>query len=128
MTLLGQNVNAYREPRHDGSKMDFAELLAYVAAVEGIDRIRYTTSHPIDFSDSLVEAYREIPELVSHLHLPVQSGSDRILGLMKRRYRVTEYEDIIAACAALARISVYRPISLWDSPVNRTQTLRRRLR
>jgi len=96
VTLLGQNVNAYRGARHDGSKMDFAELLAYVAAVEGIDRIRYTTSHPIDFSDSLVEVYREIPELVSHLHLPVQSGSDRILGLMKRRYRVADYEDIIA--------------------------------
>jgi tRNA-2-methylthio-N6-dimethylallyladenosine synthase len=100
VTLLGQNVNAYRGARHDGTHMDFAELLAYVASVEGIDRIRYTTSHPIDFSEALVQAYRDIPELVSHLHLPVQSGSDRILSLMKRRYQIAEYEDIIARLRA----------------------------
>ena len=96
VTLLGQNVNAYRGARHDGRMVDFAELIAYVSAVDGIDRVRYTTSHPIDFSDSLIDAYRAIPELVSHLHLPVQSGSDRILTAMKRRYQVAAYEDIVA--------------------------------
>ncbi len=95
VTLLGQNVNGYCGATHDGRMMEFAELLHYVAAVEGIERIRYTTSHPIDFSDALVEAYAEIPELVSHLHLPVQSGSDRILELMKRGYTVRDYLDWI---------------------------------
>lgn len=91
ISLLGQNVNGYRGNRHTGSPMEFAELLHYVAAVEGIDRIRYTTSHPIDFTDELVEAHAEIPELASHLHLPVQSGSDRILELMKRGYSAADY-------------------------------------
>ena len=94
ITLLGQNVNGYRG--HDGRGgddgiMEFAELLHYVAAVEGIDRLRYTTSHPIDFTDQLVEAYAEIPELAGHLHLPVQSGSNRILELMKRGYTAEDY-------------------------------------
>ena len=96
VTLLGQNVNAYAGARHGGGTIDFAELLAYAAAVEGIDRLRYTTSHPVDFTDALIDVYRHIPELVSHLHLPVQSGSDRILSAMKRRYRVADYEAIIA--------------------------------
>jgi tRNA-2-methylthio-N6-dimethylallyladenosine synthase len=91
ISLLGQNVNGYRGKRHDGTIMEFAELLHYVAAVDGIERVRYTTSHPIDFTDELVEAHAEIPELVSHLHLPVQSGSDRILELMKRGYTAAEY-------------------------------------
>lgn len=91
VTLLGQNVNGYCGPTHDGRMMEFAELLHYVAAVEGIERIRYTTSHPIDFSDALVDAHAEIPELVSHLHLPVQSGSDRVLERMKRGYTVRDY-------------------------------------
>lgn len=94
VTLLGQNVNGYRghDNRDDaGGNMAFAELLHYVAAVEGIERVRYTTSHPIDFTDPLVAAYAEIPELVSHLHLPVQSGSNRILERMKRGYTVQEY-------------------------------------
>ncbi len=95
VTLLGQNVNGYCGATHDGRMMEFAELLHYVAVVEGIERIRYTTSHPIDFSDALVEAYAEISELVSHLHLPVQSGSDRILELMKRGYTVRDYLDWI---------------------------------
>ena len=94
ITLLGQNVNGYRG--HDGRGgddgiMEFAELLHYVAAVEGIDRLRYTTSHPIDFTDQLVEAHAEIPELACHLHLPVQSGSNRILALMKRGYTAEDY-------------------------------------
>lgn len=96
ITLLGQNVNAYAGARHGGGAIDFAELLAYAAAVEGIDRLRYTTSHPVDFTDALIDAYRQVPELVSHLHLPVQSGSDRILSAMKRRYQVADYEAIIA--------------------------------
>lgn len=95
VTLLGQNVNAYSGARHDGGVMTFAELVRYAAAIEGIDRLRYTTSHPIDFDQTLIDAYAEVPELVSHLHLPVQSGSDRILSLMKRGYSVAQYEDIV---------------------------------
>lgn len=91
VNLLGQNVNGYRGLTHDGRTVEFAELLHYVAAIEGIDRLRYTTSHPVDFTDDLVDAYASIPELVSHLHLPVQSGSDRILKLMKRGYTSAEY-------------------------------------
>ncbi len=89
--LLGQNVNGYRGLTHDGGTMEFAQLLHYVAAVEGIDRLRYTTSHPIEFTDELVEAHGRIPELVGHLHLPVQSGSDRILKRMKRGYTAGQY-------------------------------------
>jgi len=95
VTLLGQNVNAYRGARHDGSSMDFPDLIRYVSSVEGIERVRYTTSHPIDFSQRLIEVYGEVPELVSHVHLPVQSGSDRILSQMKRQYSVADYEDIV---------------------------------
>ena len=91
VNLLGQNVNGYRGKTHDGQIVEFAELLHYVAAIDGIDRLRYTTSHPIDFTEELVDAYATIPELVSHLHLPVQSGSDRILKLMKRGYTAAEY-------------------------------------
>jgi tRNA-2-methylthio-N6-dimethylallyladenosine synthase len=96
INLLGQNVNAYRGALADGGVADLALLLHYVAAVEGIDRIRFTTSHPVEFSDSLIEAFRDIPQLVNHLHLPVQSGSDRILGLMKRGHTRAEYIDKIA--------------------------------
>ncbi len=95
VNLLGQNVNAYRGPNHLGEIVDFAELLAYVARVPGIQRIRYTTSHPMEFSDALINAYAEIPQLVNHLHLPVQSGSDRILTAMKRGHTVLEYKSII---------------------------------
>jgi len=95
INLLGQNVNAYRYESGDGSVVDFAELLGYVAGIEGIDRLRYTTSHPVEFSDALIDAYARIPELVSHLHLPVQSGSDRILALMKRNHTVLEYKSKI---------------------------------
>ena len=95
VNLLGQNVNAYRGPMHDGEIADLALLIRYCAAIDGIDRIRFTTSHPVEFSDSLIEAYAEIPELVSHLHLPVQSGSDRILALMKRGHTALEYQDKI---------------------------------
>ena len=96
ITLLGQNVNGYRGQRHAGGSMGFAELLHYVAAVEGIDRLRYTTSHPIEFTDELVAAHAQIPELVRHLHLPVQSGSNRVLQRMKRGYTVEDYLDWIA--------------------------------
>ncbi|WP_189401225.1 tRNA (N6-isopentenyl adenosine(37)-C2)-methylthiotransferase MiaB [Arenicella chitinivorans] len=95
VTLLGQNVNAYWGEMHDGSMADFALLIRYVAEIEGIDRIRYTTSHPLEFSDSLINVYADVPKLVNHLHLPVQSGSDRILAAMKRRYKAQDYVQII---------------------------------
>ena len=95
VNLLGQTVNAYRGESHDGDIVDFAELLHFVARIPGIDRIRYTTSHPVEFSDALIDAYAEIPQLVDHLHLPVQSGSDRILAAMKRGHTVLEYKSKI---------------------------------
>ncbi len=95
VNLLGQNVNAYRGDNHLGETVDFAELLHLVARIPGIGRIRYTTSHPVEFSDALIEAYAEIPQLVDHLHLPVQSGSDRILMAMKRGHTVLEYKSRI---------------------------------
>ncbi|MDN3517353.1 tRNA (N6-isopentenyl adenosine(37)-C2)-methylthiotransferase MiaB [Aquisalimonas lutea] len=101
VNLLGQNVNAYRAAMPDGTEADLALLLHYVAAIDGIDRIRYTTSHPVEFSDSLIEAYGEIPELVDHLHLPVQSGSDFVLKLMKRGHTVAEFKDKIRRLRAI---------------------------
>ena len=95
VTLLGQNVNAYRGEMHDGGQADLGLLIHYVAAIDGIDRIRYTTSHPLEMSDGLIRAHAEVPELVGHLHLPVQSGSDRILALMKRKHTVLEYKAIV---------------------------------
>ncbi len=95
INLLGQNVNAYRGLMHDGEIADLALLIRYVAAVDGIDRIRFTTSHPVEFSDALIEVYADVPELVSHLHLPVQSGSDRILMQMKRGHSALEYRSKI---------------------------------
>ncbi len=95
VNLLGQNVNAYRGPTHDGGICSFAELLRLVAAIDGIDRVRFTTSHPIEFTDDIIEVYADTPELVSFLHLPVQSGSDRILNLMKRGHTALEYKSII---------------------------------
>ncbi|GAA5444131.1 tRNA-2-methylthio-N(6)-dimethylallyladenosine synthase [Microbulbifer sp. NBRC 101763] len=95
VNLLGQNVNAYRATGEDGHEVDFAELITYVAAIDGIDRIRYTTSHPVEFSDALIDVYAQVPELVSHLHLPVQSGSDRILMAMKRGHTALEYKSKI---------------------------------
>lgn len=93
VNLLGQNVNAYRGPMHNGEMADLAILITYVAQIDGIDRIRYTTSHPVEFSNSLIRVYGEVPELVSHLHLPVQSGSDRILAAMKRGHMAIEYKS-----------------------------------
>ena len=95
VNLLGQNVNAYRGETHDGDVMDLAELITFIAAIDGIDRIRFTTSHPVEFSDALIDVYAEVPELVSHLHLPVQSGSDRILAAMKRGHTALEYKSKI---------------------------------
>ncbi len=95
INLLGQNVNAFRGLMHDGQPADLALLIRYVAAVDGIDRIRFTTSHPVEFSDPLIDVYADVPELVSHLHLPVQSGSDRILALMKRGHTALEYKTRI---------------------------------
>ena len=101
VNLLGQNVNAYRGVTHDGQFADLALLIEYVAAVDGIDRIRFTTSHPVEFSDSLIEVYGKVQELVSHLHLPVQSGSDRILALMKRGHTRLEYKNKIKRLRAI---------------------------
>ena len=95
INLLGQNVNAYRGPMDDGDTADLALLIHYVAAVDGIERIRFTTSHPVEFSDSLIQAFADEPKLVSHLHLPVQSGSDRILAQMKRGHTILEYKSKI---------------------------------
>jgi len=95
VNLLGQNVNAYRGSLGDGTSADLAYLISVVAEIDGIDRIRFTTSHPVEFSDSLIEVYAEVPELVSHLHLPVQSGSDLILSRMKRGHTVLEYKSRI---------------------------------
>jgi len=92
VNLLGQNVNAYQGAMHDGVVADLALLIRYVAAIDGIERIRFTTSHPVEFSDSLIQAFAEVPQLVSHVHLPVQSGSDRILAMMKRGHTALEYK------------------------------------
>ncbi|MFC3608656.1 tRNA (N6-isopentenyl adenosine(37)-C2)-methylthiotransferase MiaB [Stutzerimonas tarimensis] len=107
VTLLGQNVNGYRGDIGDGRLADFAELLYAVAAIEGIERIRYTTSHPLEFSDALIQAHAEIPELVKFIHLPVQSGSDRVLAAMKRNHTALEYKSRIRKLkAAVPDISV----------------------
>ncbi len=95
VNLLGQNVNAYQGLMDDGDFADLSLLIHYVAAIEGIDRIRYTTSHPVEFSDSLIDTYASVPELVNHLHLPVQSGSDRVLMMMKRGHTMLEYKHKI---------------------------------
>jgi len=93
--LLGQNVNAYRGIMHDGSVADLAVLIHAIAAFDGVGRIRFTTSHPLEFSDSLIEAYANVPKLANYLHLPVQAGSDRVLGAMKRGYTALEYKQKI---------------------------------
>ena len=101
VNLLGQNVNAYRGATHDGETADLALLIRYVASIDGIERIRFTTSHPVEFSDALIEVYGDVPELVSHLHLPVQSGSDPILAAMKRGHTVLEYKAKIRSLRRL---------------------------
>ena len=97
INLLGQNVNSYIGAMHDGEECSFSELLRYVASIDGIDRLRYTTSNPIDFNDEIIDVYRDTPELVDFLHLPVQAGADRILNLMKRGHTVAQYKEKIAA-------------------------------
>ena len=101
VNLLGQNVNAYRGPTFDGEICTFAELLRLVAAIDGIDRLRFTTSHPIEFTDDIIDVSRDTPELVSFLHLPVHSGSDRVLTLMKRGHTALEYKSIIRKLKAV---------------------------
>jgi tRNA-2-methylthio-N6-dimethylallyladenosine synthase len=101
IVLLGQNVNAYAGAMADGATVDLSTLMHHVAAIEGIERIRFTTSHPLEFSDSLIEAYASLPQLANHLHLPVQSGSDRILSLMKRGYTTLQYKERIRALRAV---------------------------
>jgi len=101
VNLLGQNVNAYRGPMFDGGTADLALLIRAIAEIDGIGRIRFTTSHPLEFSDSLIAAYRDVPKLANFLHLPVQSGSDRILMMMKRNYTAAMYKEKIAKLRAL---------------------------
>jgi tRNA-2-methylthio-N6-dimethylallyladenosine synthase len=101
IVLLGQNVNAYAGAMADGATVDLSTLMHHVAAIAGIERIRFTTSHPLEFSDSLIEAYASLPQLANHLHLPVQSGSDRILSLMKRGYTTLQYKERIRALRAV---------------------------
>jgi tRNA-2-methylthio-N6-dimethylallyladenosine synthase len=101
VTLLGQNVNAYAGAMADGSVVDLATLIHHVAAVSGIERVRFTTSHPVEFSDSLIEAYANVPQLANHLHLAVQSGSDRILALMKRGYTALEFKEKVRKLRAV---------------------------
>jgi tRNA-2-methylthio-N6-dimethylallyladenosine synthase len=101
INLLGQNVNAYRGRMADGEVADFALLLEYVAEIPGIERIRYTTSHPKEFTPRLIAAYNRIPQLVDHVHLPVQAGSDRVLAAMKRGYTVLEYKSIVRRLRAV---------------------------
>jgi tRNA-2-methylthio-N6-dimethylallyladenosine synthase len=101
INLLGQNVNAYRCPSTESNSLDFALLLEHVAEIPGIERIRYTTSHPKEFTQRLVDAYARVPQLVDHVHLPVQAGSDRVLAAMKRGYTVLEYKSIIRRLRAV---------------------------
>ena len=95
VTLLGQNVNGYRGEKHDGTICRFSELLHYVSHIDGIERIRYTTSHPLEFTDDIIDCYAKLPKLVSHLHLPVQSGSNAILAAMKRNHTIDIYIEQI---------------------------------
>lgn len=101
INLLGQNVNSYVGDTFDGDKCSFSELLRYVASIDGIDRLRYTTSNPIDFNEDIIDVYRDTPELVDFLHLPVQAGADRILTLMKRGHNIAQYKQKIAALKAV---------------------------
>jgi len=101
VNLLGQNVNSYQGATENGETIDLAELITIIAKIEGIDRIRFTTSHPVEFSDSLINVYATVPELVSHIHLPVQSGSDRILAMMKRGHTTLEYKSKIRKLRAI---------------------------
>jgi tRNA-2-methylthio-N6-dimethylallyladenosine synthase len=101
ITLLGQNVNAYRGAMADGETGDFALLLEYLAEMPGLERLRYTTSHPKEFTQRLIDAYAKVPQLVSHVHLPVQAGSDRILSAMKRGYTTLEYKSIVRRLRAV---------------------------
>ena len=107
ITLLGQNVNAYRGPTREGEVADLALLAEYLAEMPGLERIRYTTSHPKEFTQRLIDAYERVPHLVGHVHLPVQSGSDRILAAMKRGYTALEYKSIVRRLRAVrAKISI----------------------
>ncbi|MES2606659.1 MAG: tRNA (N6-isopentenyl adenosine(37)-C2)-methylthiotransferase MiaB, partial [Pseudomonadota bacterium] len=99
--MLGQNVNAWRGLTHDGKQSDLATLITVIASIDGVERIRFTTSHPMEFNQSLIDCYATVPKLVSHLHLPVQAGSDRVLAMMKRNHTVLEYKSIIRKLKAI---------------------------
>jgi len=123
ITLLGQNVNAYRGEMEDGDVADLAFLLQAIAALDGVERLRYTTSHPREVTQRLIDVYASTPKLVSHLHLPVQSGSDRILAAMKRGYTVLEYKSLIRKLRA--PIFRFPPTSSSAFPARPSRTSRR---
>jgi len=124
VTLLGQNVNGYRGEMHDGGVCNFADLLRLVAKIEGIGRIRYTTSHPLEFSDELINVYAELPQLVSHLHLPVQSGSNPVLAAMKRNHTIDVYIEKIKNYVQYVQIFI-SPVTLsLASPMKAMQSLK----
>ena len=128
VTLLGQNVNAYRGVTPEGDTADFALLLDYVGQIDGIERIRYTTSHPREFTQRIIDCYERNPKLVSHVHLPVQSGSDRVLAAMKRGYTALEYKSIVRrleARPAPASPDRHRHQSRWASPGETAEAFRR---
>ena len=126
ITLLGQNVNAYRGALAGGGHADLAALIYLVAAVPGIERIRFTTSHPVEFRDSLIEAYRDVPQLANYLHLPVQSGSDRVLALMKRGHTVLEYKQKLRRLREVRPTSACRRTSSSAFPARRSAISRPR--
>jgi tRNA-2-methylthio-N6-dimethylallyladenosine synthase len=126
ITLLGQNVNAYMGATEDGDTVDFAFLLQAIAALDGIERLRYTTSHPKEMTQRLIDVYATTPKLVSHLHLPVQSGSDRVLAAMKRGYTALEYKSIIRRLRAVRPDISVTQILLLAFPVKPSRILRQR--
>jgi 2-methylthioadenine synthetase len=126
VNLLGQNVNAYRGPTHDGGIADLAVLIHAIAQIDGIGRIRFTTSHPLEFSDSLIEAYANVPQLANYLHLPVQAGSDPHPQRDEARlHRDWSSSRRSASCARCGRTSACRPISSWASPARPPRISRR---
>ena len=123
INLLGQNVNAYRGPTFDGGICTFAELLRLVASIDGIDRLRFTTSHPIEFTDDIIDVYRDTPELVDFVHLPVQAGSDRILTMMKRGHTALDINRSFVNYVQCVQIFKSAQISLWASQVKPMKSL-----
>ena len=128
ITLLGQNVNAYHGAGPSGKTWDLARLLGALSNVDGIERLRFTTSHPNEMTDALIAAHRDLPKLMPYLHLPFQAGSDRILKAMNRKHTMADYFRIVEKLGARGRIWRFRQTSLWAFPVKATQISRKRCR